>query len=154
MFHEQVSEGWDPAAVGSRAGNGMTRLTCEGNYPLPQRRRSQIQLCVPSAGLIGRQTDTGLFEHEPCRNAGIGVVVFVAVIDDLRDAGLDDGLGTFVAREESHIDACAFQVVVRAVEDGVQLGVADVHVFGLQRFALPFPWHRVVVAADGHTVVA
>ena len=46
------------------------------------------------------------------------------------------------------------QVVVGAVEDGVQLSVANVHILGVQRVALPLPRHGVVVAADGHTVVA
>ena len=41
-----------------------------------------------------------------------------------------------------------------AVEDGVQLGVADIHIFRVQRLTLPLPRHGVVVAADGHTVVA
>ena len=48
----------------------------------------------------------------------------------------------------------ALEVVVGAVEDGVQLGVADVHIFRIQRLTLPLPRHGVVVAADGHTVVA
>ena len=41
-----------------------------------------------------------------------------------------------------------------AVEDGVQLRVADVHILGVQRGPLALPGHLVVVAANGHTVVA
>ena len=93
-------------------------------------------------------------EHEPGGHAGIGVVVLVAVVDDLGDAGLDDGLGTLVAGEEGDIHPRALEVVVGAVEDGVQLGVADVHIFRVQRLTLPLPRHGVVVAADGHAVVA
>ena len=52
------------------------------------------------------------------------------------------------------VHSFALEVVVGAVEDGVQLGVADVHIFRVQRLTLPLPRHGVVVAADGHTVVA
>ena len=48
----------------------------------------QLQLHLPPAGLIGGEPDAGLFEHEPRSYAGIGVVVLVAVVDDLGDAGL------------------------------------------------------------------
>ena len=41
-----------------------------------------------------------------------------------------------------------------AVEDGVQLGMADIHIFGLQRGTLPLPRHLVIAAAHGHPVVA
>ena len=46
------------------------------------------------------------------------------------------------------------QVVVGTVEDGVQLGVADVHILGLQGGSLPLPRHLVIAAAHGHPVVA
>mgnify|MGYP006981242578 CR=1 FL=1 len=36
-------------------------------------------------------------EHEPGGHAGIGVVVLVAVVDDLAMPDSDDGLGTLVA---------------------------------------------------------
>ena len=80
-----------------------------------------------------------LLEHEPRRDAGIAVVVLVAVIHHLGNAGLDDGLGALVAGKQSHIHPGALQVVVGAVENGVQLGVADVHILGLQGRALPLP---------------
>ena len=114
----------------------------------------QLQLRLPPAGLVGGEPDAGLLEHEPGGHAGIGVVVLVAVVDDLGDAGLDDGLGTLVAGEEGDVHPRALEVVVGAVEDGVQLGVADVHIFRVQRLTLPLPRHGVVVAADGHAVVA
>ena len=41
-----------------------------------------------------------------------------------------------------------------AVEDGVELRVADVHILGVQGFPLPLPGHLVVAAAHGHAVVA
>ena len=56
--------------------------------------------------------------------------------------------------EEGDIHPRALEVVVGAVEDGVQLGVAHVHILGVQRCALPLPGHLVVAAANGHTVVA
>lgn len=80
-------------------------------------------------------------------------MVLVTVIHDLPDAALDDGLGTLVAGEQRHIYPRALEVVVGAVEDGVQLRMADVHILGFQRLALPLPGHGVVVAADGHAVV-
>ena len=81
-------------------------------------------------------------------------MVLVAVIDHLGDAGLDDGLGALVAGEKGHIHPGTLQVVVGAVQDGVQFRMADVHVFGVQRLTLPVPGHGVVIATDGHTVVA
>ena len=46
-------------------------------------KSSQLQLCLPSGGLIGSQLHAGLFEHEPRRHAGIAVVVLVAVVHHL-----------------------------------------------------------------------
>ena len=43
----------------------------------------QLQLRLPPAGLVGGEPDAGLLEHEPGGHAGIGVVVLVAVVDDL-----------------------------------------------------------------------
>ena len=114
----------------------------------------QLQLCPAAGGLIGGQPDTGVLEHEPRRNAGIAVVILVAVVHHLGNAGLDDGLGALVAGEQGHINPGTLQVVVGAVEDGVQLGVADVHILGLQGGTLSLPRHLVIAAAHGHPVVA
>ena len=84
---------------------------------------SQGEGDLPAAGMVGRHPDPGLLEHEPGGNAGIAVVVFVVVIDDFLDARLDDGLGALVAGEEGYINPGALQVVVGAVQDGVQLGM-------------------------------
>ena len=95
-----------------------------------------------------------MFEQPAAGDAQRLVVVLVRVIDDLFDAALDDGLGALVAGEQRHIHPRALEVAVGRVEDGVQLRMADIHVFGLQRVALPLPGHVVVVAADRHAVVA
>ena len=81
-------------------------------------------------------------------------MILVAVIHQLFDTRLNDGLGALVAGEQGDVNPGALEVVVGAVEDGVELGMADVHVFGLQRIAFPVPGHGVVVAAGGHAVVA
>ena len=118
------------------------------------QERLQIKLGFAAAGRIGRQTDAGLFEHEPRRHAGIGVVVLIAVVHHLRNAGLDDGFGALVAGEEGDVHPGPLEVVVGAVEDGVELRMADIHILGVQGVSLPVPGHGVVVAADGHPVVA
>ena len=71
----------------------------------------------------------------------MGIMVFVRKVDQFLDTALDDGLGAFVAGEQRHIHPRPFQVVVGAVQDGVQLGVADVHILGLQVLALALPGH-------------
>ena len=137
------------------------RLTCINNrkYAIIIRRpdktvKLQGKLDPAPAGVVGRQADARLFQHEACRHAGIAVVVLVVVVNDLPDARLDDGLGALVAGEQGDVDPRPLEVIVGAVEDGVQLGVADVHIFGVQRLALAAPGHGVVVAAHGHPVVA
>src|SRR5699024_9106584 len=119
-----------------------------------QAGRSEGELHPAPAGAVGGHPDPCLVQHEAGGHAGVAVVVFVVVIDDLPDARLDDGFGTLVAGEEGDVDPRPLEVVVGAVEDGVQLGVAYVHIFGVQGLALPAPGHGVVVAADGHPVVA
>ena len=114
----------------------------------------QLQQFLPPAGGVGGQPHACLFEHEPRRHAGIGIVVLVAVVHHLGDAGLDDGLGALVAGEEGHVDPGTLQVVVGAVQDGVELRMADVHVLRVQRVALALPWHGIVIASNGHSVVA
>ena len=109
-------------------------VRCPGK--VKRERALQFQLGFAAAGGVGGQFHARLLEHEPCRDAGIAVVVLVAVVHHLGNAGLDDGLGTLVAGEEGHIDPCALQVVVSAVQDGIQLGMADVHIFCVQRVAL------------------
>ena len=44
--------------------------------------------------------------------------------------------------------------MVRAVQDSVQLRVADIHIFCVKVAAFALPGHIVVIAADGHAVVA
>ena len=41
-----------------------------------------------------------------------------------------------------------------AVQDGVELRMADVHVLRVQRVALALPRHGIVIASNGHSVVA
>ena len=127
-------------------------VRCPGK--VKRERALQFQLGFAAAGGVGGQLHARLLEHEPCRDAGIAVVVLVAVIHHLGNAGLDDGLGALVAGEEGHIHPRALEVVVGAVEDGVELRVADVHILGVQGFTLPLPGHLVVAAAHGHPVVA
>lgn len=99
----------------------------------------QLQLRLPPAGLVGGEPDAGLLEHEPGGHAGIGVVVLVAVVDDLGDAGLDDGLGTLVAGEEGDIHPRALEVVVGAVEDGVELRVMSEIIMSIPRCRVSAP---------------
>lgn len=82
--------------------------------------------------------------------------VFVGEVDDLGDTGLDDGFGALVAGEKGNVEAAAFEVGGIGVEDGVELGVADIEVFAFQILggvALD-PGEVMVGAAVGHAVVA
>ena len=93
-------------------------------------------------------------EQPPRSNAGVGIMVFIRKIDDFPDAALNDGLGALVAGEQRHIHPRTAQIAVSTVQNGVQLRMADVHVFGFQLVTFAVPRHIVIIAADGHAVVA
>ena len=63
--------------------------------------------------------------------AALGAVL-VREVDHGLDARLDDHLGALVAGEERHVYRAARHVLGVLVEDGVHLGVADVHVLVVQ----------------------
>ena len=55
------------------------------------------------AGFVFRDFDAAFFEHGFAGFGAVGVGVFVVSIDDFFNAGLDDGFGTFIAREEGDV---------------------------------------------------
>lgn len=133
-----------------RKRNGMPRPLLLGEVAsseamMTERFNSLTAPAVPSARWGCRRSAARLpFEHEPRRHAGIGIVVLVAVVHHLGDAGLDDGLGALVAgrgsRRPGHL-----QVVVGAVQDGVELRMADIHIYiscPAGRPRAPTAWHR------------
>ena len=69
---------------------------------------------------------------------------------------MNQRLGALVAREQRGVNARAAQAsrAGGVVQNGVQLCMAHIHVFGLQRLALAAPGHLIVQAANGHAVVA
>ena len=81
--------------------------------------------------------------------------VLVAKINDFLDADLYNQLGAFIAREEADIEPCAGERRLRAIHDGVHLGVADVWVFRVEPAdGLAIPREFVIAAADWEAVVA
>ena len=53
----------------------------------------------PVDRLVLAVLDAGGVKHSLGGPYGIGLRVFVGVVDDLGDAGLDESLGTFITRE-------------------------------------------------------
>lgn len=85
-------------------------------------------------------------------------MVEVVKIDDFFDAGLDDGLGAFDAREVMDIDPGTgeFTHVATEIKDGIELTVTDVWIFGVIvvfGFANS-PGHKIIGEAVGGAVVA
>lgn len=82
----------------------------------------------------------------------------IVKIDDFTDAGLDDGFGAFDAGEVMDIDASAgeFAHVTAEIEDGVELTVTNVRIFGVVvvfGFANA-PGHELVGEAIGSAIVS
>ena len=99
-------------------------VRCPGK--VKRERALQFQLGFAAAGGVGGQFHARLLEHEPCRDAGIAVVVLVAVVHHLGDAGLDDGLGALVAGEQGGVQSRPLEPAARIVENGVEFRVTDV----------------------------
>ena len=89
-----------------------------------------FQLDFAARRLIGPVFYAGHIEHAAAGDAGMGIMVFVRKVDQFLDTALDDGLGAFVAGEQRHVHPRPFQVVVGAVQDGVQY-------FSFRTFTLP-----------------
>ena len=108
--------------------------------------------------LLGHELPDGnarQLEHLSAGNHFRLLRVLVGEVNDLLDAGLDDDLGALVAGEEGDVDLAALDVGRVLVEDGVHLGVADVHVLVLQPVGAGLAPGKVVVAAPSrHPVVA
>ena len=80
-------------------------------------------------------------------------MVFIDNKKLLLDAALDDALGALVAGEKGHIHPRPPQVAVGGIQNRVELGMADIHIFCLQRRPFPLPGHLVIAAAGRHTVL-
>ena len=52
------------------------------------------------------------------------------------------------------VEGSPFQGTAGIVEDGVEFGMADINILGVQGITLPVPGHFVVVTPDGHTIIA
>mmetsp|Transcript_10575 Transcript_10575/g.30943 ORF Transcript_10575/g.30943 Transcript_10575/m.30943 type:complete len:260 (-) Transcript_10575:1579-2358(-) len=100
----------------------------------------------------------GTPQHGTTGTTSVRIVVFVLEIDNLLDARLDDLFGAVLARKQCHVEGTAVHVrtvTPLAVENGVDLGVRDVHVLVVDLVVVQFsPRHVVVVQSARHAVVS
>lgn len=99
-----------------------------------------------------------LFEH---LNRGFDFYVFACVVEivevnDFSNASLDDGLGTFNAREVVDVDAGGLELahIAAEIKNGVKLGMTDVRVFSIERRAFAIPREIIVVETIRCAVIA
>lgn len=98
--------------------------------------------------------DPGHLEHAARGATGVGVVVFVGQVHDAPDAALDQNLGALVTGKQGDIGRRTGQVGAVLVHDGVEFGVTDIGVLGVERrLGLARPGQFVVAAPDGEAVV-
>lgn len=117
------------------------------------RKMLQLKLDFAAVGTECAAGDAGGFEHTLRGNVGFGAVVFVTIIDDFGDAGLDQSLGAFVAGEKGRINTGTFHVRSGIIQNGVQLGMAYIVVLGLKLIAFTLPGILIVGAALRHAVI-
>ena len=83
--------------------------------------------------------DTGPVEHHLGCPHRVTLLILVRHIDYLFDAGLDNHLGTFVARKEPHIDAAIVQLMTDGVQNSIDLGMTHIRVLRIQEISFPSP---------------
>ncbi len=106
-----------------------------------------------AAGLVLDEFNAAFFEHELAGFDTVCVGIFIIGINDGFDAGLDKGFGAFIARKERDVESAAPEIG-DTVEDGIELSVADIRVFGVEWVAFARPRHLGVGHACGHAVIA
>ena len=79
----------------------------------------QFQFDFASVRTEGAAGDAGRFEHALRGDVGLGAIVFVTVIDDFGNAGLDQSLRAFVAGEKRGINTGTLHIGSGIVSDGV-----------------------------------
>ena len=112
----------------------------------------EVQDDLFRVGLQLTHLHTRCTEHGFGSQSGIGICVLVAEIDDFPDAGLNDGFGALIAREEGYVERSPLQRLAAGIEDGVEFRMDDVGVLGV--FAGAFPWENIVGAILWKTVVS
>lgn len=117
--------------------------------------RKMLQLKLDFAAVRTESTagDAGRFEHALRCDVGFCAVVFVTVIDDFGDAGLNQGFGAFVAGEKGCINAGTLHIRSGIIQNGVQLGMAYIVILGLKLIAFTLPGILIVGAALRHAVI-
>lgn len=125
----------------------------EGNQAFPPGPL-QLERDPLAARGIGRHFDPRHFKQALGGLHGVCFRVFIGKVHNLPDAALDDRLGAFVAGEQRAVNAAAPQPGAGVIQNGVELGVADVSVFRFEHGAFALPGELVVRAAGGHPVVA
>jgi len=66
---------------------------------------------------------------------------------------LNDGLGAFIAWKQSRVNGAAFEVHTNIVEDGIEFGVANKRILGVQEFSFLAPGKFIITAANGKPIV-
>ena len=92
--------------------------------------------------------DTGSIKHAFASLGGITVPVFIGKINNFLDSALDDSFRAFIAGKESNIKGRAFEGGgIIGIEDGIELSMADIGVFGLTPVPGACPREIVIAAA-------
>ena len=103
---------------------------------------------------VGPDFDPGHLEELPGGKVDRSAGIFVAQVDEFLDAGLNDGFRALVAGEEGHVNRAAPQVApAPGIEDGVELGMANVEILAFESFPVA-PGDFVVVDPPRHAVIA
>ncbi len=100
------------------------------------------------------ELNTRRLQHTPGRDKVLPAGIFVRQVDDLTDAGLDDGLAAFIAGEQCCIDLAAAQVHTDIIQDGIELCMTNIGILGLEKSALVLPGKIIIADAGGQTVIA
>ena len=80
--------------------------------------------------------------------------IFVTVIHDCLDSGLDDRLGTLVARKQRNIKLCSFQTATTIIQDCIQLAVRHIQIFRIQRIPFPCPRKLIIGTALRKAIIS
>ena len=99
----------------------------------PARLCLQVQFDKPTAGFVLAILHARCVQHALAGADGRRIGIFIAVVDDLPDAGLDDGLRTFVTREECYINAGVIQSATAEIQNRVHLRMGHILIFGVVR---------------------
>ena len=108
---------------------------------------SDSQIDLSACPFVFIVTYSCRIQHSLGRDHRWCILVFVTVINDRLDTGLNDCLGTFITREQGNVKFRPFQASASVIQNRIQFAVRNIQILRIQWFTFPCP-RKLIIRTD------